>query len=427
MSETVLALLGFGMVLTFIVIVMAKWVSPQVALALIPVVFGLIAGEASEIGKMMMDGIRETAPTGVLLIFGILYFGIMMDVGLFDPVVAFILKLVKGDPLKVIVGTGVLSLFVALVGEGAITYMIVVSAMLPLYTRLGIRPIVLTVVAMMGAGIMHLLPWAGPSARVMIILNEDASQVFNPLIGSMIAGSVWVVMVSYYFGIKERRRLGVTHISELPENEKKTPKLIWVNLLLTLTLMVTLLVNLLPLVVLFIIALAIALLINYPKLSDQRTRLAAHAGNALAVSSMVFAAGIFTGILDGTNMLNAMGQSFIRFIPESWGSNMPVITALTSMPFTFSVSNDAYYFGIVPLAVEAGKHFGVPALEVGRASLMGQPFHLLSPLVPSTYLLVGMAGVNYADHQRAAFLWTVGTVLVMTAASLYLGTFHLHV
>ncbi len=420
MSATILALLGFGMVITFIALVMTKWVSPQVALVLIPIIFGLIAGEYSELGEMMITGIKETAPTGVLLIFGILYFGIMMDVGLFDPVVSLILRMVKGDPLKVVVGTSVLSLFVAMVGEGAITYMIIVAAMLPLYTKLGIKPIILTAVAMLSAGIMHLLPWAGPSARVMIVLRQDSSQVFTPLIGSMIAGSVWVLMVSYYFGLKERKRLGITHFTEQPEN-KKPQKFIYVNLMLTIVLMVSLLIDLLPLVVLFMIALAIAMLINYPKLEDQRKRLASHAGNAIAVSSMVFAAGIFTGILSGTKMLEAMGQSFIHIIPDSMGNNMPVITALTSMPFTFSVSNDAYYFGILPLFVEAATHFGVPAIEVGRAALLGQPVHLLSPLVPSTYLLVGLAGVNYGDHQRFTLLWTIGTVLVMTMASVATG------
>lgn len=426
MNQTMLALLGFAMVTTFIILIMTKRLSPQVALILIPILFGLMAGASSEIGKMMVDGVKEIAPTGVMLIFGILYFGIMIDVGLFDPLVTWILQLAKGDPLKIIIGTAILTLLVSLDGDGATTYMIVIAAMLPLYKRLGINPLILTAVIMLSGGIMNILPWGGPTARAMSALKLDTSEIFTPIIPSMIAGIVWVLCVAYYFGKKERKRLGITDLTLPDGNGNKRPKLLVVNLLLTISLMVSLVMNLLPLIILFMLALAFALLINYPKLEDQRVRLAAHAGNALSVGSMVFAAGIFTGILLGTKMLDAMGQSFLHIIPDSLGPNMAVVTALTSMPFTFFMSNDAYYFGILPITAEAASHFMISAAEIGRASLLGQPVHLLSPLVPSTYLLVGLAGVDFGDHQRYTIKWAIGTVIVMILASLLTGVIRLH-
>ena len=57
-------------------------------------------------------------------------------------------------------------------------------------------------------------------------------------------------------------------------------------------------------------------------------------------------------------------------------------------------SNDAYFYGIAPLTAATAAHFGVTAVEIGRASLLGQSVHMLSPLVASTYLLVGLAGVS---------------------------------
>ncbi len=426
-----LAFLGFAMVLTFMLLIMAKRLSPQVALIVVPVVFGLLAGAGSELGKMMLDGITAIAPTGIMPLFGILYFGLMIDVGLFDPVVAFILQKVQGDPLKVVTGTAILSLLVSLDGDGATTYMIMVAAMLPLYKRLGISPLVLTTVVMLSGGVMNILPWGGPTARAMAALKLDATQVFTPLIISMVAGSLWVILVAYWLGKKERRRLGITElafdtsadgISFTDTDPVKRPRLLAMNFLLTLLLMSALVINLLPLPVLFMLAYAVALILNYPKLEDQRERVSAHAANALAVASMVFAAGIFTGILSGTEMVGAMAQSFIRSIPVSLGTNMPVITALSSMPFTFFISNDAYYFGILPLLSEAANGFGVSAAVMGRASLLGQPVHLLSPLVPSTYLLVGLAGVNFGDHQRATLKWAIGTCVVMTLTAWLAGT-----
>jgi len=419
MSETMLALLGLGMITSFITLIMMKRLSPLVALTLIPILFGLFAGVGgAELGKMMEDGLKATAPTGVLLMFGILYFGLMFEVGLFEPLIIKILQIAKGDPLKVIMGTCILSLIVALDGDGAATYLIIVGAMLPIYKRLEINPLILTAILTLCVGIMIKLPWTGANARCLSALHLNPTELFNPIIPSMLASIVWVLFVAYFFGLKERKRLGIVHI-EIPESKEITNKKIYfTNLLLTIVLIVALVLGLLPIAITFMIGLSIALIINFPSLDEQRKKLAAHAGSALSVGSMVFAAGIFTGILSGTKMLDAMAQSFIHIIPDSLGPNMGIITGLTSMPFTYFVSNDAYFYGIVPLTAATASHFGVTAVEIGRASLLGQSVHMLSPLVASTYLLIGLAGVSFEAHQRFTLKWAVATTLVMLLVSI---------
>lgn len=431
-----LTLLGFLMIAVFMYLIMSNRLSALVALMVVPVVFALIGGFAPDVGKMMMDGIKNIAPTGVMLLFAILYFGVMIDAGLFDPIVAKILKFAKGDPLKIVVGTAILTMIISLDGDGTTTYMITVAAMLPLYKKLKINPLILTAVAMMGSGVMNLTPWGGPTARAMSALHLDASQLFVPLIPSMIAGCLFVVLTAFILGRRERNRLGILDIHEMTDDlvaaqeqaaaaaegaELKRPKLMWFNGLLTIGLLTALILGLLPLTVLFMLAFAIALMVNYPNLKVQQQRLRAHAGNALAVVAMVFAAGIFTGILSGTKMVDAMATTLVALIPDALGPHLPIITAITSMPFTFFMSNDAYYFGVVPIIAEAAAAYGIDPVEIGRASLLGQPVHLLSPLVPSTYLLVGMAGVSLGDHQRYALKWLIGATLAMLAASLLTG------
>jgi CitMHS family citrate-Mg2+:H+ or citrate-Ca2+:H+ symporter len=203
------------------------------------------------------------------------------------------------------------------------------------------------------------------------------------------------------------------------------PKLLAINAILTLLLLVALVLSVLPLPVLVMIAFAFALLINYPKVADQRERVAAHAKNVIAVVSLIFAAGIFTGILGGTGMLDAMAKSMLNLVPPALGPYLAPITALASLPFTFFVSNDAFYFGVVPIVAEAAGAFGISPVEIARASLIGQPVHLLSPLVPSTYLLVGLAGVEFGDHQRFTLKWAVAVCLVMLLASLACAIFPL--
>ncbi len=426
MSETMLAILGLGMITTFITLIMTKRLSPLVALTLIPILFGLIAGAGSGLSKMMEDGLVATAPTGVLLMFGILYFGIMFEVGLFEPLIIKLLQLAKGDPLKVIMGTCILSLLVALDGDGAATYLIMVGAMLPVYKRLEINPLILTAILTLSVGIMIKLPWTGANARCLSALHLNPTELFNPIIPSMLASIVWVLFVAFIFGKKERKRLGIVHI-EVPESKEiKNKTVYFVNLLLTIVLIIALISGKFPIAITFMVGLAIALIINFPNLEEQRKKFAAHAGSALSVGSMVFAAGIFTGILSGTKMLDAMAQSFIHIIPDSWGPNMGIITGLTSMPFTFFVSNDAYFYGIVPLTAMTASHFGVAAVEIGRASLLGQSVHMLSPLVASTYLLTGLAGVSLEAHQRFTLKWAVATTFVMLLVSVLTGAISAH-
>ncbi|OAS86596.1 MULTISPECIES: CitMHS family transporter [Metabacillus] len=431
-----LALLGFLMVFVFMFLIMTGRLSALIALIVIPVLFAVIGGFASDLGPMLIDGINQLAPTGVMLMFAILYFGIMIDAGLFDPVVGAILKAVKGDPLKIIVGTAVLALVVSLDGDGTTTYMITISAMLPLYQRLGMNPLMLPCIAIMGVGVTNLTPWGGPTARAVSALKLDMSEVFVPLVPAMIGGAIWVIFVAYLFGLKERKRVGILEMSKLPKQqlmvasqqaatvemqEEKRPKLLWVNFGLTVLLLTGLIMGVMPLPALFMIGFAVAILINYPNLDDQKERIKAHAGNVLSVVSLVFAAGAFTGILSGTEMVDAMANSLVSLIPDALGSYLPVITGITSMPFTFFMSNDAYYFGMLPIIAEAATAYGIDPVEIARASLVGQPVHLLSPLVASTYLLVGMSKVDFGEFQKFTIKWTVGTSLVMLAVSIVFG------
>ncbi|MDN9032428.1 citrate transporter, partial [Enterobacter hormaechei] len=109
--------------------------------------------------------------------------------------------------------------------------------------------------------------------------------------------------------------------------------------ILTVVLMATLIAGLLPMPVLFMIAFGIAMIVNYPCIQEQKKRIGAHAENILAVVSLIFAAGVFTGILSGTGMVDAMSKSLLAVIPPALGPYLATITALVGMPFTFFMSN----------------------------------------------------------------------------------------
>jgi CitMHS family citrate-Mg2+:H+ or citrate-Ca2+:H+ symporter len=237
-------------------------------------------------------------------------------------------------------------------------------------------------------------------------LQVDTSELFIPLIPVMVVGFLGVLALAYFIGIRERQRLGALTLPQslgaaatvfddeaddegLPsmseENaELRRPKLFWLNAGLTIALMAGLVTEVLPLSILFMVAFSIALVINYPHMHDQRRRISAHAPTALNQIAIFLAAGILAGILSGTGMVNAMSASFLAMLPETWGPYMAPITALASIPGTFFMSNDAFYYGVLPVLAKAAAAYGISAAKIGRASLVGQPVHLLSPLVAST-------------------------------------------
>ena len=430
-----IAVLGFLTIAVFLVLIMSKRVSVITALVLTPIVFGLLAGfNPSELGKFGLDGIKQVAPTGILLMFAVLYFAVMLDAGLFDPVVSIIIKSVKGDPLKVILGTAFLTMIVHLDGDGTATFMIVLSAFLPIYKRLKINKLMLPSIVALSVGPLHLVPWSGTSARAISTLKSDAVHIFNPNIPSILGGVIWVLFVAYWFGMKERKRLGIVDfdynpIDELSEEQHqlRRPKLLVINALLTISLIFVLIKGWIPAPALFVCASMIALIINYPKLPEQAKVLKSHGTNIFLVSSMIFAAGIFSGILSGSKMIDEMAASLVALVPQQHANLLPVLTAITSLPASILFTPDAYYFGVVPILSQTATQFGMDPLEIGRAALLGQMTvgFPISPLTASTFLLIGLSGVELSEHQKHTFLWAWGTTIVMTLVALITGSIHI--
>lgn len=469
-----LTILGFAMIATFLVLIMMKKMSPIAALVLIPALFCVFVGKGAKLGDYVIDGVTSLAPTAAMLMFAIVYFGVMIDVGLFDPIVRGILKFAKADPMRIVVGTAILAAIVSLDGDGSTTFMITVSAMYPLYKRLKMSLVVMTGVAAMANGVMNTLPWGGPTARAATALKLDASDIFVPMIPALAVGLLGVFVLSYFLGLRERKRLGVLTLDEVLVEEKaeekesetvlvgagsgsgdaKTPvttggagsgtdaeddeeeerftvldpnratlrpKLYWFNALVTATLLTAMIMEWLPIPVLFLLGAALVLTVNFPHIPDQKARLAAHADNVLNVSGMVFAAAVFTGVLQGTGMVDHMARWMVDVIPEGMGPHMALVTGLLSLPLTYFMSNDGFYFGVLPVLAEAGAAHGVSPLEMARASLVGQPLHMSSPLVPAVYVLVGMAKVEFGDHTKFVVKWAALTCLIILAAGMLFG------
>lgn len=436
-----LALIGVLTIAVLLYCIMSKRMSPIVALIIIPTIGALAAGCGLDTPKYIVDGITKLAPMAAMFVFAITFFGVITDAGMFDPIIKRILRFVGINPVRIIIGTGILALIAHLDGNGAVTFLITVPTMLPLFDKLGMDKRMLIGITALSAGV-NFLPWTGPMIRAASALNITTHDLFIPLIPAQITGLAFMVFMGYYWGKKEQKRLGLNtsesvamlangespiHEKELTEEEKKLrrPHLFWVNILLVVAVLSTMVFTRISPTVAFMIALTLALMINYPNVKMQSERINAHAKAALMMASILFAAGAFTGIMGGSGMLKAMSEAAVHFVPEHFASHVPFITGLISMPLSMVFDPDSYYFGIMPVVSHTVEMLGVPGIQVAQASIMGQMTtgFPVSPLTPATFLLVSLAGVDLADHQKFSIpvLWLAS--VIMTFACVFTGVF----
>ena len=172
----------------------------------------------------------------------------------------------------------------------------------------------------------------------------------------------------------------------------------------------------------FMIGCAVALFVNYPGAKLQNKIIKSHSGPALMMASTILAAGVFLGVLEDSEIMTHMANVLASFIPQPMGRFLPLIIGVLSVPLTLMFCTDSYFFGLLPVLISIGNKFGVNPAHTAIAMVVCRNCAtFISPVVPATFLGVGLAGVEIKDHIKACFFWIWGVSIVCLISGLIFG------
>ncbi|ONH55744.1 citrate-Mg2+:H+ or citrate-Ca2+:H+ symporter, CitMHS family [Pseudomonas cedrina] len=447
-----LTVLGYVLITSFLWLVIKQKLSPFTGLIVVSLAVGvlvcLISGvpmgtimtwvreglfySQNEAGKVSLGTVNPT----VMILFAVLYFSLMMNVGLFDPLCTFLIRKANGDPLKIILVTAFTSAVVTLDGDGTTTILIITTAFLPLYKQMGMKLSNLAMLIILPCGLGNCLPWGGPLARAAAVLNVEVNTLFVAILPILGVSFLYVFLMAYLMGIKERKRLGfvkgekgivtpeqiVQMVNVIKDHDKalKRPRIFLFNLALTLGMLVILIAGWASGAVVFMLGTAIALTVNYSAV-EQRERITANGGDAVAVASIILAAGCFLGIFNGSGMAGAVAEHMASLIPDSMGSHTALIFAFLGALACYALPVDAYYFGILPVVAPIAYKFGISPTEIGVASFMGQSLRYASPTVAWLFLLMNRTEMTFGEYQKEFFKWSIPMFFIFLITAIVTG------
>lgn len=437
-----LSIIGLLTIVVIVALLISNKITPIVALVLVPIVSAFVAGFSfAEIGEFFNSGIDSVMSVVIMFIFAILFFGIMQDVGLFDPLINKMIAVSRGNVIAVAVGTVLIASVAQLDGSGASTFLISIPALLPLYKRLKMNPYLLLLLVGMSASIMNMLPWGGPLGRTAAVLGMDVTELWRPLIKVQVIGLVLLIGLAVLLAIREKRLIakrgdfndeiyeeaqpvveGAQDEASLKAASLRRPKLLWANTILALAVIGVLVWGVIPAGFAFMIGVSLALPLNYPNMKDQMDRIKDHAPSALLMAAIILAAGSFLGILNGTLMLDSIANDLVKILPAFVIPYLHIIIGFFGVPFDLLLSTDAYYFALLPIVEQVVTQFGVSSLSAAYAMVIGNIIGtFVSPFSPALWLALGLAGLEMGRHIRYSLFIMWGFSIVLLGISILIG------
>ena len=390
--------------------------------------------------KWAANGVKATMSNATLFIFSIIYFGIMSDAGMFDPIIKGLTKIAGKNPVMIYITTALIALVSQADGATATTYLVTIPAMLPLFKKLKLNVLSLLCILGLTCGNWNMVPWGGTIIRTATSVTNlgvaaTPQGLWAKILPVEILGMVLALALAVFFGLKDKRRLckeygddyfdnAVAEEVQLTEEENalKRPQFIAVNLILTVIIIVSMILTKIPAYLAFMLGTAASLFINYRGLKEQDQRIQDHAPTAVGTAATFLAAGVFLGIFKDSGMTLAVANMILGALPQALLIHAGRIIGFFGPLVGLVFSPDIYYYSLLPIVGEVVKGVGGNPEQVGLAMLVGENIGVpISPCVPTTFLAVGLAGVELKDHIAYSIKYMIPVSVIMILVGMIMG------
>lgn len=278
-----------------------------------------------------------------------------------------------------------------------------------------------------------MIPWGGTVIRTSVVLQSFGVEVtpqelWKEVLPLQIVGSLVVIIFAIYFGNKEKRIESLKTVAdEESQGSSNIYKINWLswgkNFCLTvITILLMIRFSKIPSYFIFLIATGMALLLNFSDGKDQVRVIEKNAAVAFNTAGTFLAAGVFLGIFKESGMTKSLADILIYIFPTILLPQIGRVLGSLGSAIGIAFSSDLYYYSFVPVVIESVGNFRISPKNIALAMLIGQNVGtVINPCVPTTFLAIGLAGVELKDHIKFSLKYLLIISFVMVLFGIFLG------
>lgn len=403
---TFLNIMAIVMMVVVVVLILTNKIPMNFTLFLVPIAVALILGyKPMEISDMVLEQYATTMrSSGYMLIFGLLYFSMLTETGMFDKIVGGITGLI-GSRMNVVI---IMILTTVIAAVGMLTanistcYLITFPLMMPLYKKYRFNRVHAFILTQTTMAAMCFIPWGIGIALSAMMAGCDTVELSSASIPWALCFIPVIIAQWIYFAYRHKKEVGTLGLPATPEaegsreeqvkeKENSRPGLFWVNLAIFAAAIAALAVFKIPAYFVFIIASCATALINYPKtFADMWNKTGVMIFNILL---MLLSISVYIAVFSQTGMVESFAEMIVGIFPGGTAKYAFIVLLAVSVPVIRFVPYQLYN-AMYPLLIYVGAQFGYTPIEI------------IAPYVCNLALATGVTPVNASIYVAGPLLDT---------------------
>ncbi|MCD8148584.1 MAG: hypothetical protein LUE92_03255 [Clostridiales bacterium] len=414
------------MLVAIFVLIFKAPAAQGVIFTIVPIVAALLMGfSLTDINGFISTGLSSVGGTLYLMVFAVLYFGILTEAGVFDALVKLILRFLGNSVLGSCLVAMLVGMGSALSGSGATTALCAIPTMRPIFEKQKIRATCLLFIESLASGVIILLPWAPGINEASAYVGVDVYDVFlfiRPLIiFCIIACLVLCIPLSI---LEKKNGAGMTD-EEFAQMKKEMDQPLNLpfgrnvaifDAVVTIALLAGLLAGVVKTNLGFGFCFCLLLFVNFKNKKDRDEYIKRHSTQALNMAFTMLGIACLVGVNSGTGALAELATFIAGSVSSDILRHLPFILCILSLPLSITIGgskNSVILPTIIPLVLEL--NLGFSAVQIlGCVFATGVISANLNLFNAAPYLALSLAGdVPMKDHLKYSLLPMYGFSLLM--------------